>query len=93
MELFESNDSSPISLLNPIYRRQTSGEIAHEPDVHSTVMAQINEAKSVRGDECNADLSSLRRKLKDESALEFPPALAAICGLGTAPYRLYKSIG
>ncbi len=34
-----------------------------------------------------------KRYLKKESALEYPPALAAVHGLGTKPFHLYSSIG
>ena len=35
----------------------------------------------------------MKQFIDKTSALQFPPAVAAIYGLGSLPYRLYKSIG
>lgn len=64
---------------------------------HQLLLAKLN-CNSKRGSsqKSDAEASTTRRRcisyLKDQSALDFPPALAAFVGSGSKPFHLYDAV-
>ena len=84
---------------NQVYQIQTNRPLDSHRDVTKTLWYQLvivdskpenrNASNSIQPNQIHAT----RRYIVKTSAIEFPPALAAIHGLETIPYRLYQLIG
>lgn len=88
-----SNNIDDVIVNDPIHIQQTCGPPGQERNVECTVSCQLDIAKYRCFNDEISNYSEKRSYLSSQSAIEFPPALAAIYGLGTQPYRLYKTIG
>lgn len=74
------------------YNLQISGTQAPSRNVDLTVRAQVVVVRHNIFKDLISNITSQRKLLADHSAIELPPAICAIFGLGTEPHRLYKTI-
>lgn len=101
LETMEENSDEGIEedqLRRIIFELQTSDSSASSRDVILTVRCQLDAANLKQQDHRSSSeseretLRNARLYLGRVSALEYPPALAELEGMGTAPLHLYKSI-